>query len=118
MEPKKTFWPALPAGRLRYAVSGNQSQQGCVSVVFSLACEVWKMRHRRHPKRPHHCVDIRDCLIQAKRHDLSQPLPDRLRRILMALDQQGDIVGGNTPPKTEQIGAKNEEISTRGRGIV
>jgi hypothetical protein len=76
------------------------------------------MRHRRHPKRPHHWADIRDSLIEAKLRDLSQPLPDSLRRILMALDQQGDIVGSNTPPKTEQIGAKSEEISTRGRGIV
>ena len=50
-----------------------------------------KMRHRRHRKRPRNCVDIRDCLIEAKLHDLSQPLPDSLKRILMALDRPQDI---------------------------
>jgi hypothetical protein len=42
-------------------------------------------------------VGIRDCLIEAKLHDLSQPLPDSLKRILMALDRQEDIVASEPP---------------------
>ena len=50
------------------------------------------MRYRRPQKRSRESVGIRDCLIEAKLHDLSQPLPDSLKRILMALDRQEDIV--------------------------
>jgi hypothetical protein len=50
------------------------------------------MRHRRPRKRLRESVGIRDCLIEAKLHDLSQPLPDSLKRILMALDRQEDVV--------------------------
>jgi len=50
------------------------------------------MRHRRHRKRPRKFADIRDCLIEAKLHDLSQPLPDSLKTILIALDRQQDAL--------------------------
>jgi hypothetical protein len=50
------------------------------------------MWHRRQRKRPRNSADIRDCLIEAKLHDLSQPLPDSLKRILTTLDRQEDIV--------------------------
>jgi hypothetical protein len=55
------------------------------------------MRHRRPRKRLREFVGIRDCLIEAKRHDLSQPLPDSLKRILMALHRQENIVESEPP---------------------